>query len=82
MLSVVKVLVDHGLDVDARDQVAGRTAIHLAVERQLEDMVLFLVKEANFRMIFCYGFPSSILFLKDFFYPKPGQTHGHSTLNI
>ena len=47
LLSIVKVLVDHGLDVDARDQVAGRTAIHLAVERQLEDMVLFLVKEAK-----------------------------------
>ena len=43
----MKVLVDHGLDVDARDQVAGRTAIHLAVERQLEDMVLLLVKEAK-----------------------------------
>ena len=47
MLTIVKVLVDHGLDVDARDQVAGRTAIHLAVERQLEDMVLLLVKEAK-----------------------------------
>ena len=47
LLPLVKVLVDHGLDVDARDQVAGRTAIHLAVERQLEDMVCFLVREAR-----------------------------------
>eukprot|EP00092_Neocalanus_flemingeri_P044045 GFUD01048705.1.p1 GENE.GFUD01048705.1~~GFUD01048705.1.p1 ORF type:complete len:778 (-),score=189.68 GFUD01048705.1:74-2407(-) len=51
LLPVVKVLVDHGLDVDARDQVAGRTAIHLAVERQLEDMVYFLVKEAKVDLI-------------------------------
>ena len=51
LLPLVKVLVDHGLDVDARDQVAGRTAIHLAVERQLEDMVFFLVKEAKVELL-------------------------------
>ena len=47
LLTIVKLLVDHGLDVDARDQAAGRTAVHRAVEQQLEDMVLLLVKEAK-----------------------------------
>jgi len=47
LVQMAKVLADHGADVDARDQVAGRTAAHLAVERQLEDMVGFLVNEAK-----------------------------------
>jgi len=47
LIQIVKVLLENGIDVDARDQVAGRTAIHLAVERQLEDMVFCLVKEAK-----------------------------------
>ena len=40
-------LVGGGVDVDARDQVSGKTALHLAVERQLEEMVTFLVREAR-----------------------------------
>merc|ERR1712130_290109 len=35
-----------GVDVEAREQAAGRTALHLAVDRQLEEMVRYLVKEA------------------------------------
>merc|ERR1719334_2377292 len=47
LLALLKVLVERGLDLEARDQVAGRTALHLAVERQLEEMVLYLIKEAK-----------------------------------
>ena len=39
-------MVDQGVDVEAREQAAGRTALHLAVDRQLEEMVRYLVKEA------------------------------------
>jgi len=39
-------MVDQGVDVEAREQVAGRTALHLAIDRQLEEMVRYLVKEA------------------------------------
>ena len=43
-------LVASGVDVEARDQVSGKTALHLAVERQLEEMVTFLVREARVDM--------------------------------
>ena len=35
------------MDVEARDQISGKTGLHLAVERQLEEMVNFLVKDAK-----------------------------------
>jgi NF-kappa-B inhibitor alpha len=47
LLPLVKLMADHGVDMEARDQVAGRTALHLAVDRQLEEMVRYLVKEAK-----------------------------------
>ena len=43
----MQLLLSSGVDVEARDQVSGKTALHLAVERQLEEMVTFLVKEAK-----------------------------------
>jgi len=46
LLPLVRLMVDQGVDVEAREQVAGRTALHLAVDRQLEEMVRYLVKEA------------------------------------
>ena len=44
LLAVVRQMAEHGVDLEARDQVAGRTALHLAVDRQLEEMVRYLVK--------------------------------------
>ena len=50
LVPVVEMLVTSGVDVEARDQVSGKTALHLAVERQLEEMVTFLVREARVDM--------------------------------
>ena len=47
LLVAVQLLVSAGVDVEARDQVSGKTVLHLAVERQLEEMVIFLVKDAK-----------------------------------
>merc|ERR1711962_942310 len=48
LVALVRLMTEHGgVDMEARDQVAGRTALHLAVDRQLEDMVKYLVKEAK-----------------------------------
>ena len=43
----MQLLLSSGVDVEARDQVSGKTALHLAVERQLEEMVNILVKDAK-----------------------------------
>ena len=47
LAEAVRVLLEAGVDVDAQDQVSGKTALHLAVERGLEDMVTILVREAQ-----------------------------------
>lgn len=47
LLAVVRQMAEHGVDLEARDQVAGRTALHLAVDRQLEEMVRYLVKVSS-----------------------------------
>ena len=47
LTEAVRVLLEAGVDVDAQDQVSGKTALHLAVERGLEDMVSILVREAQ-----------------------------------
>ena len=41
------VLLDAGADVDAGEQVSGKTPLHLAIDRNLEDMVQLLVREGQ-----------------------------------
>jgi len=40
-------MMENGVDVDAQDQGSGKTPLHLAVERNLEEMVGLLVREAQ-----------------------------------
>ena len=49
-MEIVKILVDNGADVDSLNQVTGKTPTHIAVERNLEDMVNFLVKDAQVKL--------------------------------
>ena len=39
--------MENGVDVDAQDQGSGKTPLHLAVERNLEEMVSLLVRDAQ-----------------------------------
>ena len=40
-------MMENGVDVDAQDQGSGKTPLHLAVERNLEEMVGLLVRDAQ-----------------------------------
>ena len=46
-MDAVRIMMENGVDVDAQDQGSGKTALHLAVERNLEEMVGLLVREAQ-----------------------------------
>ena len=39
--------MEAGADVDAGDLVSGKTPLHVAVERNLEEMVTLLIREAQ-----------------------------------
>ena len=46
-MDAVRIMMENGVDVDAQDQGSGKTPLHLAVERNLEEMVSLLVREAQ-----------------------------------
>merc|ERR1712038_1993905 len=47
LLEAVRVLDEHGTDVDARDKVAGKTALYMATEDNKVDIIKYLVREAK-----------------------------------
>lgn len=46
-IELVRLLIDHGANIEAREGLTGRTALHLAIERAYESIITLLLQKSK-----------------------------------
>ena len=46
-MDLIKILINAGANPESRDELSGRTALHLAIEKKNFNLVMYLIKECN-----------------------------------